>query len=179
MNEPWEFVRRTGGAPATATGLQNWQRLGCCYMSSAYLSDPMRNWIVRELPRRRREWRSRFSMNMSKSPVTRSQSAPCTLQNTTSSSGASIASSNSGASPPDTRKPPELTFQCYASQQRNSGSKPSTRPNQRPLVHSSRQTTTGYVCVRLLGTDITGKASPCPFRNLNGIIQPPPRFAHG
>ncbi len=21
MNEPWEFVRRTGGAPATATGL--------------------------------------------------------------------------------------------------------------------------------------------------------------
>src|SRR6266487_1428269 len=47
----------------------------------------------------------------------------------TSSSGASIASSNSGASPPDTRKPPELTFQCYASQQRNSGSKPSTRPS--------------------------------------------------
>src|SRR6266699_2945631 len=46
-----------------------------------------------------------------------------------SSSGASIASSNSGALPPDTRKPPELTFQCYASQQRNSGSKPSTRPN--------------------------------------------------
>src|SRR6266487_1616847 len=46
----------------------------------------------------------------------------------TSSSDASIASSNSGASPPDTRKPPELTFQCYASQQRNSGSKPSTRP---------------------------------------------------
>src|SRR6266566_473094 len=38
-----------------------------------------------------------------------------------SSSGASIASSNSGALPPDTRKPPELTFQCYASQQRNSG----------------------------------------------------------
>src|SRR6266487_3868508 len=36
-----------------------------------------------------------------------------------------IASSNSGALPPDTRKPPEL--QCYASQQRNSGSKPSTR----------------------------------------------------
>src|SRR6266498_2209771 len=47
----------------------------------------------------------------------------------TSSSGASIASSNSGASPPDTRKPPELTFRCYASQQRNSGSKPSTRPS--------------------------------------------------
>src|SRR6266566_937422 len=47
----------------------------------------------------------------------------------TSSSGASIASSNSGASPPDTRKRPELTFQCYASQQRNSGSKPSTRPS--------------------------------------------------
>src|SRR6266536_5975161 len=46
----------------------------------------------------------------------------------TSSSDASIASSNSGASPPDTRKPPELTFRCYASQQRNSGSKPSTRP---------------------------------------------------
>ncbi len=46
-----------------------------------------------------------------------------------SSSGASIASSNSGALPPDTRKPPELTFQCYASQQRNSGSKPSTRPS--------------------------------------------------
>src|SRR6266480_1324444 len=45
-----------------------------------------------------------------------------------SSSGASIASSNSGALPPDTRKPPELTFQCYASQQRNSG-KPSTRPS--------------------------------------------------
>src|SRR6266550_1173206 len=45
-----------------------------------------------------------------------------------SSSGASIASSNSGALPPDTRKPPELPFQCYASQQRNSGSKPSTRP---------------------------------------------------
>src|SRR6266536_556513 len=37
----------------------------------------------------------------------------------TSSSGASIASSNAGASPPDTRKPPELTFRCYASQQRN------------------------------------------------------------
>src|SRR6266536_795780 len=50
----------------------------------------------------------------------------------TSSSDASIASSNSGASPPDTRKPRELTFRCYASQQRNSGSKPSTRPS---LVH--------------------------------------------
>src|SRR5439155_5406112 len=50
----------------------------------------------------------------------------------TSSSGASIASSNSGASPPDTRKRPELTFQCYASQQRNSGSKPSTRPSPYP-----------------------------------------------
>src|SRR6266516_1550635 len=48
----------------------------------------------------------------------------------TSSSDASIASSNSGASPPDTRKPRELTFRCYASQQRNSGSKPSTRPRQ-------------------------------------------------
>src|SRR6266540_3694023 len=47
----------------------------------------------------------------------------------TSSSDASIASSNSGASPPDTRKPRELTFRCYASQQRNSGSKPSTRPS--------------------------------------------------
>src|SRR6266704_376997 len=47
----------------------------------------------------------------------------------TSSSGASIASSNSGASPPDTRKRPEVTSQCYASQQRNSGSKPSTRPS--------------------------------------------------
>src|SRR6266536_1164037 len=49
----------------------------------------------------------------------------------TSSSDASIASSNSGASPLDTRKPPELTFRCYASQQRNSGSKPSTRPSPR------------------------------------------------
>src|SRR6266699_773917 len=47
----------------------------------------------------------------------------------TSSSDASIASSNTGASPPDTRKPRELTFRCYASQQRNSGSKPSTRPS--------------------------------------------------
>src|SRR6266567_8800431 len=51
----------------------------------------------------------------------------------TSSSGASIASSNSGASPPDTRKRPEVTSQCYASQQRNSGSKPSTRPSPDPL----------------------------------------------
>src|SRR5438128_11581306 len=46
-----------------------------------------------------------------------------------------IASSNSGALPPDTRKPPELTFQCYASQQRNSGSKPSTRPSILLLVN--------------------------------------------
>src|SRR6266545_1432426 len=52
----------------------------------------------------------------------------------TSSSGASIASSNSGASPPDTRKPPELTFRCYASQQRNSGSQPSTRPRPQELI---------------------------------------------
>src|SRR6266699_1348626 len=52
-----------------------------------------------------------------------------------SSSGASIASSNSGALLPDTRKPPELTFQCYASQQRNSGSKPSTRPSQPLRTH--------------------------------------------
>ncbi len=30
-----------------------------------------------------------------------------------------------------------------------------------------------------LGTDITGKRSPCPFRNLSGIIQPASRIAPG
>src|SRR6266567_4322545 len=62
----------------------------------------------------------------------------------TSSSDASIASSNSGSSPPDTRKPPELTFRCYASQQRNSGSKPSTRPRLSISRRSGRPTPDMY-----------------------------------
>src|SRR6516225_5509431 len=46
-----------------------------------------------------------------------------------SSSAASTVSSSFVASRPATRKPPELTSRCYASQQQGSGSKLSTRPN--------------------------------------------------
>src|SRR5256885_15449639 len=45
-----------------------------------------------------------------------------------SSSAASTVSSSFVASRPATRKPPELTSRCYASQQQGSGSKLSTRP---------------------------------------------------
>src|SRR5262249_43758461 len=45
------------------------------------------------------------------------------------SSAASTASSSFVASRPATRKPPELTSRCYASQQQGSGSKLSTRPS--------------------------------------------------
>src|SRR5262245_31844743 len=46
-----------------------------------------------------------------------------------SSSAASTVSSSFVASRPATRKPPELTSRCYASQQQGSRSKLSTRPN--------------------------------------------------
>src|SRR6266542_4311267 len=80
----------------------------------------------------------------------------------TSSSDASIASSNSGASPPDTRKPRELTFRCYASQQRNSGSKPSTRPSIERGVEHLRHT----VLV-------------CPYRTLEAASQFPSGYGLG
>ncbi|MHB1956744.1 MAG: ferric iron uptake transcriptional regulator [Sulfobacillus sp.] len=47
---------------------------GVCWVSS---SDPRRNWIVRELPSRKRAWLSRFLMNTSKRSAAMSQSAPC------------------------------------------------------------------------------------------------------
>src|SRR6266536_1721836 len=90
----------------------------------------------------------------------------------TSSSDASIASSNSGASPPDTRKPPELTFRCYASQQRNSGSKPSTRPS--PKRFAARLVVKKVAPVTLSGGRLSLVTKPDvigspPFANTTGI----------
>src|SRR6266498_5057908 len=87
----------------------------------------------------------------------------------TSSSDASIASSNSGASPPDTRKPRELTFRCYASQQRNSGSKPSTRPRgDRPNHENTVARYCGYCCPWI--RSLAGQC--CRYASQGGTLSP-------
>ena len=60
--------------------VSNWiaELTKACRTSLASSSGLRRNWIVPEPPRRRRECRSRFSMNMSKPLAATSQSAPCT-----------------------------------------------------------------------------------------------------
>src|SRR5262249_52780488 len=101
-----------------------------------------------------------------------------------SSSAASTVSSSFVASRPATRKPPELTSRCYASQQQGSGSKLSTRPrlgvqsrsavesamlmlhSGRPYgTDSSRQHDSTY---RYSATDLTDGAPACSNSSRDG-----------